>query len=74
MDIVTILALVNAALSFVEGVLPKIKGWFANGEITVEQQDALHARFTALRDGMNEVFAQDHWRKSDGTLSKSQGR
>lgn len=68
MEPLTVLAMVNAALAFVEKALPKIREWTRNGEITAEQQTETLQRYQSLKqqlDAPGNRFEGEHWRPSD---------
>lgn len=66
------IALANAALSLFESLVPKLKELTQKGEITVEEQAELKARYERLKNNQDEVFAGSQWTKSDGSPSRSQ--
>jgi hypothetical protein len=60
MNPLTILSLLDAGLTLVETLGPRIAALRANGEITAEQEAALQNRIDKIRSG--EAFSGDHWK------------
>lgn len=64
MDPITIIAAVNAALALVETLIPQLSRLLQNGEITVEQQQAVLDRYNALKKAAEEGFSGPEWEPS----------
>lgn len=62
MDPVTIMAILNGAISAIEALAPKIKEMFQSGQITVEQQQDLMRRLDALR---TQDYSGPEWKVED---------
>ena len=60
MNPLIILALLDGALTMVEKLTPVVKGLFAKGDITVEQQQALLDRIAAL--SKDDAFSGPQWK------------
>lgn len=50
MDPITIMALLDAGITLVEKLAPKVQELFNNGEITAEQQQTIFDRMNKLRE------------------------
>lgn len=50
LDPATLVALIDAALSFLQNAIPKIKEAFARGEISTEQQAKVDGQMQKLRE------------------------
>jgi hypothetical protein len=57
MDPITIIALADAALALIQKAVPAIRDAFAGGEIPVEQQAAVRAKYDALRAAGGDAFS-----------------
>jgi hypothetical protein len=53
--------LANAALTLLEQLLPKIQQSVAKGDVTVEEQRAVHERYAALRATGDAAFSGPEW-------------
>jgi hypothetical protein len=53
--------ILNAALTLVEELLPKLSELKANGEISAEQQAALLAKYNSLKARADGQFAGPEW-------------
>lgn len=62
MDPLTMIALMNAALSVIETLGPKIQDMMNKNEITPQQQTDLLNRLSKLRGG--DLFTSPHWQPS----------
>lgn len=62
MEIVTA---INAILGLLEVLIPQMTRLFSNGQITIEQQQEVFARITALKKGVDEGFTGPEWEPSD---------
>jgi hypothetical protein len=53
---------INVLLALLEQLIPKIQGWVSQGNVTVEEQEAIRARYKKLTENMDTEFGGDHWR------------
>lgn len=61
MDPLTILNAVNAGLALVDALLPELQKLQLKGEITVEQQEQVLARYHSLRARADGQFSGPEW-------------
>lgn len=59
MDPITAIAAAEAAMKLVQALAPEIEAWAKKGQITVEQQLALRARYAALQEANH--FSGPEW-------------
>ena len=52
-------------------LLPEISRMFNNGEISVEEQDAVRAGYDAFRDNFDAMFEGDQWKIRPDTPPES---
>ena len=64
MDPITAITAVNAALSLVEALIPQLSAWLKSGDITIEQQQSVLARYNALKQAVSEGFSGPEWERS----------
>ncbi len=58
------LALINALISGLEILIPKLSEWFKSGEVTAEEQQKTRDRYTALRAKGDAAFSGPEWADS----------
>jgi hypothetical protein len=61
MDPITILALINGSINLIETALPAIQQAVNNGQISVEQQAQLLARYNSLKAKADGQFSGPEW-------------
>lgn len=69
-ETIATIAAVEAAISLVETLVPKVAAAFRKGEVTVEEQAALSARIDLIRSG--EAFKPSHWRPATASAPSTE--
>lgn len=62
MNAKTALALLQALISGIQNIWPVIEDLVKKGEITVEEQQALHDKYKELMASGAGQFSKDHWK------------
>lgn len=64
MDPLTIIGMTSAAIAFLKEAIPQVRDMFERGEITKEQQEALLAEYTSLKEKADGQFSGPEWEQS----------
>lgn len=64
MDPLTVVAVTSAAISLLKELIPQIKEFASNNDITTEQQAKLAAEFLSLKNRMAGEFKGVEWEQS----------
>ena len=60
----SVLVLLDLALTLIEKLLPEIEARVKAGEVTVAEQEAARTRYEALRRARGSIFAGAQWQPS----------